>query len=474
MISPVTISKIYSILGNNDSLIPMAIKDTSNSLGLTAGSYITGKDAESQDRLIDEFGTQVIWLMGIPTYKKILDWILFKPLGLDAGVDVRVLKYKDVFEKAKKFAKLHDEQFKDDKNVKKIAKSLEDITSKQKLFKGLTFGKFVASTALTILTYGGLTDFRQKYREKKITKEFYEKEAQKQAVNKLIQIPAAFAGVAKNKGSKPTFTGSIEDFMFSPVKNLMIVDGTITTKRLASSQNKQEFVGYAIKEGMFWVFMYFAGRKIKTALENHSLKKHNIPINLDARVIESMPLKKAVLGKDIMNHIYQFPVGNPTPGEIYEFVNTHPENLIVKMAKKCDMIKTFKGTDIIDNRKFIDPEEIKGLKDSLELLFNKGEEFIKASAAKAKAAATAKGGTYELTQKDEMKFIKEYLRKVRSGNRAATLKNIGACIGFLGILMPAIIVGWRFMDKDNKNYQVREDIEKKLRAQMANKVNKSV
>lgn len=439
----------------------MAIKDTSNSLGLTAGSYITGKEAESQDRLIDEFGTQAIWLLGIPTYKKILDWTLFKPLGLDSKVDVRVLKDKDVFEKAKKFAKHHDEQFKNNNNVKKIAKSLEDITTKQKLFKGLTFGKFVASTLLTILTYSGLTDFRQKYREKKITKEFYEKEAQKQAALKLNQkTPKAFEGI-KNYNSKPAFTGNIQDFMFSPVKNLMIVDGTITTKRIASSQNKQEFVGYAIKEGMFWIFMYYAGRKIKTALENHSLKKHNIPIDLDARVIESMSLKKAVLGKDIMKHINQFPAGNPTPAEIYEFVNTNPDNLIVQMAKKCDIVKTVKGTNSIDNRKFIDPEEVTGLKDKLTMLFNKGQEFVTKK-------VNAKGEGYTLTQKDEMKFLKEYLKKVRSGNRAATLKNIGACIGFLGVLMPAIIVGWRFMDKDNKNYQVREDIEKKLRDKTKN------
>ena len=110
MISPVTVSKIYSVLGNNDSLWPMAIKDTANGLGLTAGSYITGKDAESQDRFIDEFGSQAIWLFGIPVFKRVLDLGLFKPLGLDPGVDVRVLKDQDVFELAKKYAKQHDEQ----------------------------------------------------------------------------------------------------------------------------------------------------------------------------------------------------------------------------------------------------------------------------------------------------------------------------------------------------------------------------
>ena len=482
MISPVTVSKIYSVLGNNDSLWPMAIKDTANGLGLTAGSYITGKDAESQDRFIDEFGSQAIWLFGIPVFKRVLDLGLFKPLGLDPGVDVRVLKDQDVFELAKKYAKQHDEQFKDNSKVKKIAHSLEKITDKQKTFKGISFAKFVGSTLLTILSYGMLTEFRQKYREEKITKEFYEKEAAKKAKPAkpaFVKTPSAFKKVKsdnKDNNKNTTFTGgfNIQDFMFSPVKNLMIVDGSITAERLAKSQNKQEFFNYTIKEGFFWFFMYFAGGQIKKMMEKNALKKHNIPIDLDARVIESMSLKKAVLGKNIMKNVYQFPVGNPTAAEIYEFVNTNPDNLIVQMAKKCDIAKTVKGTNSIDNRKFIDPEEVIALKDKLALLAEKGEEYVKNSAAKAKQAAEAQGKKYEFTPKEEMKFLKEYLKKVSKLNRSATLKNIAACIGFLGVLLPGMMVAWRFIDKDNKNYQVREEIEKKLKAKMAQSKQKQV
>ena len=102
MISPILSSKIYSVLANSDSLIPMGIKDTANSLGLTAGSYITGQAVESHDRFIDEFGTQAIWLLGIPAYKKIIDWVMFKPMGYDAGVDVRIMKDPEVLKLAKK------------------------------------------------------------------------------------------------------------------------------------------------------------------------------------------------------------------------------------------------------------------------------------------------------------------------------------------------------------------------------------
>ena len=101
MIPAISASKKYSTLGNSNSLVPLAIKDIANSTGLTAASYITGDEAEGRDRFIDEFGTQAIWLFGIPVYKKLLDWTLFKPMGFDPKIDVRVLKDPEVFKKLK-------------------------------------------------------------------------------------------------------------------------------------------------------------------------------------------------------------------------------------------------------------------------------------------------------------------------------------------------------------------------------------
>ena len=89
MIPAINASNIYSILGNNNSLVPMAIKDIANSIGLTAGSYITGDKLEGKDRFYDEFGTQAIWLFGIPAYKKVIDFTLYKALNIDPEFDVR-------------------------------------------------------------------------------------------------------------------------------------------------------------------------------------------------------------------------------------------------------------------------------------------------------------------------------------------------------------------------------------------------
>ena len=467
MITPISASKIFSVLGNNNSLVPMAIKDISNSVGLTAGSYITGQSAEGQDRFIDEFGTQAIWLFGIPVYKKALDLIMFKPVGYDSAVDARILKDKDVFELAKHYAKKHDEMFKDNIQIPKIGNSLEKVAHKQKVFKGLTFGKFAISTLMTILTYGALTKFRQNYRENKIKQEFLDKHyiEQKRQVQVVKTNMTEFMG----KNNQLSFEGKLEDFMFSPVKNMMIVDASISGERLLKSKNKQELTGYAIKEGSFWFFMYFAGAQIKKMLEKISLKNHNIPIGLDPRVIESQELKQALLNNEIIQNMEGFPSNNKS-ADIYKFINENPNNLIVKMGKKSDIIKTIKvnnglfkksiDTGYIDNRKYIDTDDVISLKNQLKLLYDKGQEFIQTK------ALTAGKNAEELTNPDKIKILENYLAKVKKGNRQATLKNIGACIGFLGILMPATLVAWRFLSKENKEYQVRTDIENKLKSEM--------
>ena len=88
-------AKIYSTLGNPNSLIPLGVKDASSCLGMTAGSYVTGKE-EGVDRFIDEFGTEILWLGGIPAYKWLFDKTVFKAFGFDSKIDPRNLKDKEV------------------------------------------------------------------------------------------------------------------------------------------------------------------------------------------------------------------------------------------------------------------------------------------------------------------------------------------------------------------------------------------
>ncbi len=425
MIPQITASTIYSTLGNNSSKVPLAIKDIANSCGLTAASYMSGDKAEGKDRFIDEFGTQAIWLWGIPAYQKLLDITMFKPAKIDPKVDVRILKDPKIFEAAKEFAP-----------TKAILESLENVGKHQKLAKNLTIAKFVASTALTALSYLGLTKFRHNYTEKQIKKDYLKKQTaayQGDSFTGKMQSSPAFLQV--HKGKNLTFTGGLQDFIFDPVQNLMIVDGIITGERLTHAKNPQDFFGYVIKEGSFWTFMYFAGPLIAKAMEKSADKKGK-SIDLDARVIFGDKLKEAFKDGSIKSHIAEFKAADVSDVDIYKFaVKPNQQNLVVEFAKNSDIIELVKGAKDVDTRRYIDLGKLRGVSEKLEKLL----------------------GQYEKSGET----LDEFFKSVRKLKKGAVLKNIGACIGALGVLAPAIMLLTRKFGS-GEDYQVRKDIEKQL------------
>ena len=402
MITNLTTSTVYSILGNNSSLVPLAMKDVANSCGLTAASYMSGDKAEGKDRFIDEFGTQAIWLWGIPAYKKAIDLTLFKFAGLDAKVDARILK---------------------DANILNAA--IE-----------------AAPTALTALTYLGLTKFRHNYTENQIKKDILNKQqAQKDSFIKKssqeVPFSSAFADVhgINKKGAAPAFTGGMQDFIFDPVKNLMIVDGIITGERLSHSKNPQDFFGYVIKEGSFWAFMYLAGPLIAKALEKNADKKGK-SIDLDARVIFNEQLKNSFKDGSIKAHLAEFKAADVSDVAAYKFaVKPQNKNLVVEFAKQSDIIELLKGSDKVDTRRFINLDDLRGVAGKLEKLF----------------------GQYEASGES----LDEFFKSVQKLKKGAIWKNIGSCIGALGILAPAIMLLTRKFGSGSE-YQVRKDLEKKM------------
>lgn len=465
MIPTISASKVYSTLGNSNSLVPLALKDVANSIGLTTASYITGDEAEGRDRFIDEFGTQAIWLFGIPVYKKILDLTLFKSMGYDPKVDVRILKNPEIFEKAKEHAPT--------KEIKAALEKVGESAKSIKTFKGLSFGKFVASTLLTILSYYGLTKFRHKHIEEHIKEDFLKKQAQNSDTKKQPQkaqytdtftpvqkVPTAFGSVHKNstKAKNPSFTG-IQDFMFSPTKNLMIVDGSISAERIFESRTPQDTVGYIVKEGSFWAFMYLLGGKIQKHFENSAEKNHDRNIQLDARVIESEELKNALKDKNLPTTLQAFSQ-HKKDVDIYDFVcnKLNKDNIIVKMAKKSDIISVVDKKNLnseVDTRAYIDIDEVKGVKEKLSKVFEQFGRFTE----KMKN---------ENPKINDDEILEAFLKDLRKLKRGSIRKNIGACIAALGIVAPAIMVALRFADKNNRDFQVKKQIEKQLEQELKN------
>lgn len=438
----ITAGTIYSTLGNNNSLVPMAIKDIANSTGLTAGSYITGDKLEGKDRFLDEFGTQAIWLFGIPVYKKLMDYTMYKALKIDPTFDVRNLSKNrsKLLEKSIEYADFS------------IKESMIKASKNPKYTKNLAMTKFIVSTALTIASYAGLTKYRhyktRKDAEKEILAEMAKEKNNKNTDTFSYTKPTSEAFNNLKLKKQTTFTGSIQDFMYNPVKNLMILDGAITAERLAESRNKQELLGYTIKEGSVWLFMYFASKPIQKFLENAAEKNKEKPasIDLDARVIESKELKEAFEnGKLVESSKKVLSLKNHE--ELLDFMHNNPDDFVVQMAKKSDILPTLKNAtqnDDIDYRKYIDFDEFKGVAEKLDKLKNKFEEFKQANVKE--------------------KTLDAFLDNVKKLKRRSILKNMGACIGALGILAPALMIAFRKFDKNNNAFQVKEDLKKELQA----------
>lgn len=422
MINP---AKIYSTLGNPNSLIPLGVKDISSCLGMTAGSYATGKE-EGFDRFIDEFGTEALWLGGIPTLKWIYDKTVFKAFGLDAKIDPRNLKDMDMFEKAKKYAPTDE-----------IRNNLEKAGKNKRLFKNLAATKFFASTIVAAGAYIGLTKLKQHYTDQKIRKNLikeYQAEVKKKETENNKQDVA---------GSKqPTFKGLgkiVEEFAFSPVKNMYILDGFITSERLKDSRTSQEFAGYAIKEGSVLIFLYYAGKKIQQFMENSAKKNHNKSITLDSRVLESENLKKIFQDGSIENSIKAFNEAKSSNGKLYEFLHENPDNEVVKIAKQSDLLTTYKNTNKIDSRAFVDFEEVKGVNDKLSELYGQYKDAIK------------KGESAD-----------SFFKKLRKLKRNSINMNIGACVLALGVVTPAIMLIKRMTDKSGPEFQTKKEIKEQL------------
>ena len=441
------VAKIFSTLGNPQSLIPLAIKDSANIAGMTSASAVTSKE-EARDRLIDEVGTGAVWLGAIPLYKKVVDKTAFKIAGYDANYDVRNLKNDDVFEQTKKYAPTDE-----------IKSKIEKIGENKKVFKGLNAAKFVIATAAALGTYNIITDMKQKYTHKRIKTKLLKQEEEKSkalmahnsAQSKKSDLN--FTNVSKVRShnnlqnGNPNFKGGF-DVMLDPVKNMMVFDAGITSERLGKSRSPQEFMGYAIKEGGFWIFMYYLGKKIQNHFENVADVKHNKNIGLDARVLENDNFKQAFIDKSIESSLNGF---NPemSDKELYEFLHKNPDNMVVDVAKQSDIIQTYKkpkkwyqifkkpeDTGKIDTRKYIDLDEVRNTHKNMSKLYQQFNES---------------GQTAD-----------EFFNKVRKLKRGSILKNMGSTIFALGIVLPAVMLADRFLKPDNKEFAVEKEIKAKL------------
>ena len=127
----------------------------------------------------------------------------------------------------------------------------------------------------------------------------------------------------------------------------------------------------------------------------------------------------------------------PSDLAIYKFIHENPDNVLVQMAKKADIISTLDKEGTIDTRAFFDIQDFKDLKDRMNKLSDAS------------------------TDKDIDKFIKT----VRKLKRGSIIKNMGICIAALGVGVPLLMIASRYLIPNNKEYKVKEAAAQQLAQQ---------
>lgn len=454
-------SKIISTLGSPSSIIPLMVKDAVDSASITYYSYKAGGKIEGRDRAIDEFGTQAIWIGGIPFFKKIIDKTAYKLAKVSPNVDPRIFKDNDYAEWAKTNAKGFMgktdglvgkvKNFLGIKNVaESVQQAVEGVTENAAenaiKIKKLYGAKVIAATVLTLISYFSLNKLKQKTTKKEVEAKvktehsFGKLQENNQAfLNNSAKTNVAFSAVFSN-AKKPSFKGlgaNIADgILFNPVHNMKLIDAGITTERLAQSRNKTEFFEHAIKEGVFWFFMYGLSNLLQKGINKASQGIFKKPVDLDIKLLMDDEFKSALASGKVAEDAFKMPDEKAPLKEFLEFLTSNPDSAVVKAAKKSGIIETVNGSDAINTAKFIDRKEVNTLADNLKNIsdyFNNSKESIE-----------------------------KYLKKTKGLKVGSVILSLGACCFVLGYVVPELVYRFRKKETGSKDFHVEKDIEKNL------------
>ena len=384
---------IISAVGNNSSVYPLIVRDCGievpTKIAMTYNQNL--KDSQQmannalRERLIDEYGTSIVWLGGIPLMNAVADWGI-KKLGYDPKVNVSLLK-----ENERQGLKYNIEKFKN--LAPDEVKAMEKVLKNKSTYQKLLAGKFVLSTAIPIAIMG--------YYLPKFNFALTDKLRKKQEAVKPIVQDTLIAEKRYEMGENPSFKGLSSTLAnMSTVNKMAITDGGLTIGRVGTARNKYEKMENGFKMSMMMFLNFIAPIWIAKGLDNLSGKLFNTNVNLDPMLLAD---KQFV--KEIKDGSLQIPESN-----YIEYLDKNPDSKISKLCEKYCGVKYLKNR-VRDPREFVDEKKIGKFLDELR-------KFSKEAAA---------SGNVD-------KYAKKAL-KVKSAN---ILANVGISSFLLAAVLPKV------------------------------------
>lgn len=349
---------IISAIGNNSSIYPLIVRDCGievpSKVAMTYNQNL--KDSKqmaynaTRERLIDEYGTSLVWLGGIPAVGSICDWGI-KKLGYDPKVNVSLLK-----ENSKQGLKYNIDKFKE--VAPDEAKAMEKVLKNKSTFQKLLAGKFVLSTALPVAVMGYfLPKFNFALTDKLKKKQEAMKPLYNELESELTPSPRGRVGVgAYEPQTNPAFKGiSALLANMSTVHKMALTDGGLTVGRVGTSRNKYEALENGFKMSMMMLLNFVAPIWFAKGFDSLSNKLFKTNVNLDPNLLND----KTFLA-EIKSDKLELP-----KEDVIEFLDKNPNSKFAKLSEKYCGVKYLKNR-VRDPRAFVDESRVQSFQKEIE------------------------------------------------------------------------------------------------------------
>ena len=349
---------IIAAIGNNSSIYPLIVRDCGievpSKVAMTYNQNL--KDSKqmaynaTRERLIDEYGTSLVWLGGIPAVGSICDWGI-KKLGYDPKVNVSLLK-----ENSKQGLKYNIDKFKE--VAPDEAKTMEKVLKNKSTFQKVRAGKFVLSTALPVAVMGYfLPKFNFALTDKLKKKQEAMKPLYNELESELTPSPRGRVGVgAYESQTSPVFKGiSASLANMSTVHKMALTDGGLTVGRVGTSRNKYEALENGFKMSMMMFLNFVAPIWFAKGFDSLSNKFFKTNVNLDPNLLND---------KDFLAEIKSNKLKLPKE-DVIEFLDKNPNSKFAKLSEKYCGVKYLKNR-VRDPRAFVDENRIQNFQKEIE------------------------------------------------------------------------------------------------------------
>lgn len=492
---PINLNTAISALDTPSSLLPFFIKDAFDVTGRTAMANNEGGKHEAREKFIEEAGTSLFWIGGIPAVRAISNKI-FKN-KIDSEIHFKRINsegiqnyYADelIKEGKSKFSveDLDGINLKGNKlsEIKNKLKNSGYIVNKSKgFYKKFHVGTTAAGVFINlVILMAALPMFNQFLSRKIISKEV-KNNKKKQELAFTSGNKTEFDNFLnktnpqtsiKNKDKKTTF-GSLKDFFkvgelfkfadmaekaqLNPQSAMLALDYGIAGSRVTIvPRDKNERIEYAVKEAGIIIFFYYAADIIKKGLSNIANKFFKTPIDLDYKVLNNKEFSDALKSNKDKNELLDFTKIRDKDGETKNLTNTVKKSLeaeidnaneinVIKMIDK-ELAQTSKSTkqENVFKNFTLQMAQKEGLidveyDDALEKWIRDSKKYIQTDKVInmnnnlknfcEKAKENIKTGSFESN-------IENIIAKTKKVKMASIIANLAICCASLSFVLPKI------------------------------------